>query len=187
MMGLLLKLLLNRWVYIKLQLKINMNKIIKSLLAVALVALNLTTYATDYSGAITTGNTRIFSGPGKLTVISITASSAAAITINFYDAATNQVVYTNAAYTTVASYVTNLTTYYTNTQGYIQTNTRSALWNYESSVAADTNVAYPIIASVTVPASATVTKTFSPYLNISRGLTARTSGTNATANISYIQ
>ncbi len=162
----------------------------KTLIAglILLIATAVNISAIDYSGTLNTnGNTRIFSGSGKLTIVQITASSAAAVTVNFYDAATNQIVYTNAAYTSYSSYVTNITALYTNTQGFIQTNTTSKLWTYATSVAANTNVSYPIIASVTVPASGTIVRSFSPYLNIAQGLTASCTGTGVVANISYTQ
>lgn len=163
-----------------------MKKLFFSLIALIAVSVS-SSFATDYSGILNTnGTTRIFSGSGTLSIVQITADSVAPVTVTFYDAATNVTTYIDAAYTTFASYVTNLTTYYTNTQGFIQTNTRSALWTYSTTVAAVTNT-YPVVSSVTVPASGTIVRTYTPAVNFARGLTVNCVGTNVTANISYQQ
>ena len=143
-----------------------MKNLIKTFLA-GLLALPCLV-AQTYTSATLVANTpqALITTPATISLLTVTATTAAVTTFKFYDnndatAARTNVVY--AATTSPLQYSTNWSSVYTNTAGVLLTNTFSGLYTTTTVVTAVTNER-PRIITITVPASAQRTVTVSRQL-----------------------
>jgi hypothetical protein len=112
--------------------------------------------------------TNVLSGPVVIKSLTISAG-ANAQTVNVLDSKDSTLTYTNAAYVSIGSYVTNHITSYTNYYGVATLLTNVAYVQYSSTNSAATNYAATLF-SATAPANTTVS--FSGLaIPFSRGVT----------------
>lgn len=162
------------------------NKLKTPLLGLALgLALVFSSQAAVTNFTITANSTNIIADEGW-NISSIQLISAnnliSPITVNFYDSATNVITYTNAAYTNYTTFITNVTSVITNSQGFLQTNIYPGQWTEAVSVPANTNN-LPVIASVAAASGSSATLTAN--INTVNGLVARAT-TAAYTNLSVV-
>lgn len=124
----------------------------------------------------------------NVTIYALRLTATNTTVVNLYDNNTNNIIYTNQAYTVKMSYATNLVSSYTNTAGIItSTVTNSGLYIGTLSVAANTNNSMPIFKSISVPANG-ITEITGLSLAVARGITATSIGSpasNATLTVTY--
>jgi hypothetical protein len=98
-----------------------MKKILLSLIATALLAVSSQAQTVTYSQVVLPNTmTNILVGPFRLTSLNITATNTASGLL--VDSATNLTTQTFSAYSNVVSYVTNISYFYTNYFGVVNTN-----------------------------------------------------------------
>lgn len=129
--------------------------------------------------------TNIISGAVQITEIEVVNNepSLSAI-VNFYDAPSSNITWTNTAFTSYLVYTTNLITYSTNYFGTITTNTNSVAYNIPSTTSAASRN-YHFLKSVTVAAGGSYTWAPIGGVYTSYGLTLTNSATNVTINTTY--
>lgn len=129
---------------------------------IVFIALTVNTQAVSISAAVAANSfTNVLAlmpnGLAKITSITATANGASAQVVTLYDSATGFQGYSNLAYITTTSYLTNtyvpFTNYFGHTNGWI---TNIMLVDLTNTVAAVSNP-YPIRAVVNIPASSSVT------------------------------
>lgn len=81
----------------------------------------------------------LFGGYAKITSVAFTCTSSSNAVINVYDSPTALFTYTNAPYTNITSYATNLVTSWTNYFGVVNSATNVNLVDVTNSVAGTTN------------------------------------------------
>lgn len=94
-------------------------------------------------------------GSAKLTQIIATAQGTNQPNFVIYDAPTNNILYTNAAYTNIISYATNYVTTWTNYYGATNSFTNLSLVDVTNSVAAVTS-SYPARITASIPSNSVV-------------------------------
>lgn len=158
---------------------------IVSLLFAALTALsvNAVTSVTTITSSATTTNALL--PTAQLYVSQITVANATAVTntLAFYDAPTNVLAWTRAAYTNTVTFSTNIVQTFTNFSGVTQSVTNAAVYTVSNPVAAATSN-YKSLTTIVVGPGSTVTYTPVNGLLTSFGLAA-TSLTNATVTVEY--
>ena len=135
-----------------------------------------------YSASLSAGTTAIFTYPVNISKITVAGTGVGATTATFFDNSTTTTTYTNAAYTSMITYPTNITSVITNSQGSLQTNIYSGCYTTTSTVAAGTNT-FPTVAAYSSPSTGINGPNVVNY-NTVRGL-AVTVTTNATVTIEY--
>ena len=151
--------------------------------ALALSLVGLTSKAAQLTAYVNPGTyTNVLSllpNNGSLTVkaISVTAPAAGSPVLTFIDSPTNQLTYTNSAYTNRISYATNYITSWTNFYGVAQSTTNIALVTTTNAVSASTNL-WPVRFVTAVPTNTTVVFTGVNYY-FESGMWVTNSGTGA--------
>ncbi|NBR87904.1 MAG: hypothetical protein EBS84_20245 [Proteobacteria bacterium] len=135
-----------------------------------------------YSGSLSAGTTAIFTYPVNISKITVAGAGVGATTATFFDNSTTTTTYTNAAYTSMTSYPTNITSIITNSAGNLQTNIYSGVFTTTTTVAANTNT-FPTVAAYTAPSTG-INGPNLVSMNTVRGL-AVTVTTNAIVTIEY--
>lgn len=142
-----------------------MKNTFKKLLGVATIAASLLfvsqqanaggSFTFTMNGLTTTNLAWYTTLPGamKITQIQVTGAGTTNSMLYFYDAPTNLINYTNAAYTNYTSYVTNFWYKYTNFFGVTTYITNTYLIDQSNSVAA-TAYQYPLLTSVATASNA---------------------------------
>ena len=97
-----------------------------------------------------------YPGAIKLTQVIVTASATNNVNLQFIDAPTNSLTYTNAAYPVLTTVITNFVTTWTNYQGVTNNVTNIYIQDVASTNAAQTN-SYPIRFQTAVNTNNTVT------------------------------
>lgn len=143
-------------------------------------------FATNITAGTFTNLALLINGSAKVTQFIITSTGTNYGTLSIYDSPTNSVLYTNAAYTNILTYVTNYVSVWTNYYGRTNTVTNSAsLVDVTNSVAGTTNT-YPlrVVESVGTNVSATVNGSFlfQNGISVSNG-----SGSTLTISATYQQ
>lgn len=151
-------------------------------LAIAILAFSAQAQSSTYSANLSAGTTLAFSYPVHISSITVSGTSAGATTVTLYDNSAASTTYTNAAYTSVNRYSTNITSVITNTAGNLQTNTYTGYVTTTTTTAAATNT-FPVVAAFTAGASL-VNGPNTVDFNTLRGLVLSAS-TNATIEITY--
>lgn len=121
-------------------------KLIRNLLIMAACVVGFSTQAASLTTVIASGglsNLTATIGPAKVTQIIVTAPTTNIARVKFYDCPTNTILYTNASYTKIQSYLTNYITLYTNYFGATNAFTNYAMVDITNTVAASTNT-YPL-------------------------------------------
>lgn len=143
-----------------------MKKLLISLVSILLasVGLNAGVIATN----LTTGTNALYLSTGGYVVSSISVVTGDTNTIfRVYDYASTNLTYTNAAYTNMTRYTTNVVQTYTNVNGVTNSFTNTMMYVDVTVTAATTNTYSPIITYAA--ASGTVT-TFTDKLVLAKGL-----------------
>lgn len=132
------------------------------------------------------GNSAAASGAVKITQIVLTSPANNTATVALYDTWTNIFTYSNAAYSTISSYATNLITCWTNFFGATNCITNIALVDYSNYVAAATNNLSPLV-TLTAATNSTVILTDQQYF-FNKGAFATNLGSgNATISVNYVK
>lgn len=139
-------------------------------------------------GSMTNFSLLINNAPLKVTQIIVSSAGTNLVNVGFVDTFTNQLGYTNAAYTNSLTYVTNFVSVWTNYYGVTNTVTNSAslVDITNNAVAATTNL-FPIRFQIVTPTNSTYTvNSAGTYFNNGLWLT-NTGGGTATVTINYQQ
>ena len=160
----------------------------KLLIVGAVLAFAFSATASTISTNVTAGGVHLLSTSGAKSIYQLQVSSTAQgpVIVDFFDAnsvaaplyGTNS---TNGAIVTYTTYATNYVTSYVGITGYTNWFTNSGNWTLVATNTGNTNALVPI-ASVALPASATVLVDLSALVN--RGIAMRTT-TNASAVVTY--
>jgi hypothetical protein len=128
-----------------------------------------------------TGIYHLLDGPAKVSSVQILAG-VNALTVNLFDTGGAYTNYTNSAYTTTQSYMSNIQySYISPLNGTTNIQTNYYLYTGALAVAANTNNPYPYLS---FPCQASVLATYPVNYLASRGLTISTT-TNCTVVITY--
>lgn len=123
---------------------------------VALLAANIASAVDTTTGPLAANSSNsIFQVSGRVVQMVLANNDATATTLRFYDAPTNRLNYTNAAYTNYITYTTNIVSVITLPSGVLQTNTNSGVFTVAQTVAAAATF-YRNVATVVIPASSTI-------------------------------
>lgn len=138
------------------------------------------------SAANLTNIATILSSPAKVTQVVITPDVSGSAILGFYDTPTNSIIYTNAAYSNILSYASNVITFWTNYYGRTNYTTNLSLVEITNVINGSTNN-YNLELYALAPTNTPVTI---PNLNLlfQYGIWVTNSGTKAaTITISYTQ
>lgn len=156
-----------------------MNKVLTFLLAVGFVIVGL---GADTSVSPTSSSTnQVVLGRASVALITVTATTANAVTASFYDNANTNKTYTTSEYLTRTTTSATWTNIWTNTLGQLQTNIFTGKSTTVTTNAAATNT-LPTVTTFAVPASGSVTKVLD--LTLVNGLVAVVN-TNCTITVTY--
>lgn len=150
---------------------------------IALVALTFNIQAVSVTATVA-GNSKtnilalMPSGIAKVTSLSTANNGAAVQTLSFYDSPDGSYFFTNAAYITTSSYPSNYSVFYTNYFGVVQGITNIMLVDVTNTVAATTQINWPVRAVTVLPASTTTTMYPVNYL-FDAGVWVTNSGANS--------
>lgn len=123
----------------------------------------------------------VFTGPTVMQTVSLWSTNTVPTIVRLYD---GNIVWTNAAYTNVTVYTTNLVSTYTNSVGTTNTFTNTTVYSSMAVVAANTNNASTPIVTLVCPAN-NVPITFDAPLTIGRFLTLSNDQTGLSYVITY--
>lgn len=141
-----------------------MNNTLKKLICLLAIAmLPLAAYSATETITITantqTNNVVLTEAPVVVSEITIANTTGGAGTFKFFDAPDTNAVWTNSAFTAVTSYTTNISEVFTNFSGRVVTNSYDAIYTYETTIAANTNLSRKVLIELEVPANTTLTYT----------------------------
>lgn len=125
--------------------------------------------------------TTLITNRATIALISVTATTANAVTASFYDNNVTNVTYVTSAYNTRTSVAGTNTTVYTNTIGGLATNIMIGIKTTVTTTAAATNT-FPFDPVLVAPASGQITRVVD--LTSVRGLSVRTT-TNCVIDVVY--
>lgn len=111
------------------------------------------------TGTGVTNNVVLTQAPVIVSSISIANTTGGAGTFKFFDAPDTNAVWTNTSFTAINSYETNISEVFTNFSGRVVTNTYTATYTYEETIAANTNLSRRVLIELEVPANTTLTYT----------------------------
>jgi len=128
----------------------------------------------------------LFGGYAKVTSVTFNCTSSSNATVVVYDSTTNVFTYTNAAYTNITSYATNLVTTWTNYFGVVNSATNVNLVDVTNSVAGTTNN-YPQRFSVSALVGTTTTINPTSYIFENGIWATNTSAGSGTLTVQFVQ
>ena len=163
----------------------------KKLIIVAslMVALSINAAVTSTTVATTTCSNLVtfLSGGGTISSITFQSPPANVGSAKLYDSDTTSLTYTQAAYTTITVYATNLISSWTNYYGVVNNATNIVLMQATNTVAAVTNSPLPLLLTMTGGTNTTVTYS-GINANFSRGLAVTNTGAGTiTVTVTYTQ
>lgn len=157
-----------------------MNKILTLLLVT--IGLVAASYGADVSVTPTSSSTnQVVAGRASVALITVTATTANAVTASFYDNGATNKTYITTEYLTRTRSSATWTNIWTNTLGILQTNIFTGQSTTVTTNAAATNT-LPTVTTFAVPASGSVTKVLD--LTLVNGLVAVVN-TNCTITVTY--
>lgn len=147
---------------------------VASLLIAAVISVNAASTSTTVATTTCSNLVTLIRGPGTISSITFQSPSASVGSAQLYDSSTTALTYTNAAYTTVSAYATNLVSLWTNYYGRTNYVTNIVLMQLTNTVAASTNY-FPLL--LTMSAGTNTAVTYSGLnMNFQSGLAVTNTG-----------
>lgn|SRR3990167_1062179 len=160
-----------------------MKKILTTLTLITGLLVSYSSFGAIATGTVAAGTNSVVdkaSGVYQLVLANGHTTGGASVTATIFDAPTNTLTYTLAAYTNRTLSTISYTNAYTNVFGFVETNNYYTVVQPTQSVVAASTNGYSIVATFLVPAGESLVYSPSIPLVLSRGLCITNNATNTT-------